>query len=266
MSAKAQRVFPSADPTVAAAEIPCFQFPGLSAHDELAHAVYTRHGGVSEPPYLSLNVSCATGDRMERVAINLQRIQQTLGARRLVGMKQVHGTRIVVLSAAQDPGPEADPFQADAMVTNLPGVALMVKQADCQAVILFDPEKKVIANVHCGWRGNTSNLLGRVIETMRTAFGCIPANLRAAIGPSLGPCCAEFTTYEALFPDSFRRYMVRRNYFDLWEISRRQLIQAGLRDDRIETAGVCTRCRTDLFFSYRGEGTTGRFATAVMLK
>jgi copper oxidase (laccase) domain-containing protein len=84
--------------------------------------------------------------------------------------------------------PEAEGFPADAMVTNLTGVALMVKQADCQAVILFDPEKKVVANVHCGWRGNTANLLGRVIDRMKASFGCTPAALRAAIGPSLGPC------------------------------------------------------------------------------
>jgi len=265
MLARRKIAFPSRDSSITAAEIPYFQFPALSGQDQLAHAVYTRHGGVSEPPYHSLNVSEATGDETARVAINLRMIQQTLGARRLMGMKQVHGTHIVTLTPGQDLTPEAGVFQADAMVTNLAGIALMVKQADCQAVILFDPEKKVIANVHCGWRGNTANLLGEVIDAMRTSFGCNPAALRAAIGPSLGPCCAEFTSYEALFPESFRRFMVRRNYFDLWEISRWQLLQAGLRDDRIETAGVCTRCRTDLFFSYRGEGTTGRFATVVML-
>jgi YfiH family protein len=266
MLARSKIAYPSREPGIAPAEIPYFQFPGLSGHDQLEHAVYTRHGGVSEPPYQSLNASYATGDKGDRVAINLRMIQQTLGARRLMGMKQVHGTHIVTLTQEQAPASEAGVFQADAMVTNLTGVALMVKQADCQAVILFDPDKKVIANVHCGWRGNTANLLAGVIDTMRASFGCTPATLRAAIGPSLGPCCAEFTSYEALFPESFRRFMVRRNYFDLWEISRWQLVQAGLRNDRIELAGVCTRCRTDLFFSYRGEGTTGRFATVVMLQ
>jgi YfiH family protein len=266
MLAKSKTAYPSGAPGIATAEIPYFQFPDLSAHDRLTHAVYTRHGGVSEPPYHSLNVSDATGDREDHVAINLRMIQQSLGARRLVGMKQVHGTRIVTLLREPAQAPEAVMFHADAMVTNLTGVALMVKQADCQAVILFDPDKKVIANVHCGWRGNVANLLAGVIDTMRVSFDCAPSTLRAAIGPSLGPCCAEFTSYEALFPESFRRFMVRKNYFDLWEISRWQLVQAGLRNDRIEVAGVCTRCRTDLFFSYRGEGTTGRFATVVMLR
>ena len=266
MLARSKIAYPPRDSGIAPAEIPFFQFPGLSEYDQLAHAVYTRRGGISEPPYHSLNVSYSTGDRRDRVAINLRMIQQSLAARRLVGMKQVHGTRIVTLTDEQAPASEAGVLQADAMVTNLIGVALMVKQADCQAVILFDPEKKVVANVHCGWRGNTANLLAGVIDTMRASFGCSPATLRAAIGPSLGPCCAEFTSYETLLPRSFHRFMVRKDYFDLWEVSRWQLLQAGLRSDRIELAGVCTRCRTDLFFSYRGEGTTGRFATVVMLR
>ena len=266
MLARSKTAHPSRDSAIEPVDIPFFQFPGLSGHDGLSHAVYTRHGGVSEPPYHSLNVSYATGDKEDRVAVNLRIIQQTLGARRLMALKQVHGTHIVTLTRESAPAPEAGMFEADAMVTNLPGVALMVKQADCQAVILFDPEKRVIANVHCGWRGNAANLLAAVIRKMRVSFGCAPATLRAAIGPSLGPCCAEFTSYEALFPESFRRFMARKNYFDLWEISRWQLLQAGLRNDRIELAGVCTRCRTDLFFSYRGEGTTGRFATVVMLR
>jgi len=229
------------------------------------HAVYTRHGGISEAPYHHLNVSSAVGDEAEHVAANLRTIRLALGARHLVGMQQVHGSHILILTDDRAQGLE-QPLEADAVVTNLPGVALMVKQADCQAVILVDPEKSVIANVHCGWRGNTANLLGKVIERMRGTFGSDPATLFAAIGPSLGPCCAEFTTFESLFPESFRRFMVKTNYFDLWEVSRWQLLQAGLREDRIEVAGLCTRCRTDLFFSYRGEGTTGRFATVAMLE
>lgn len=255
----------SEDRAIPPTEIPHLQFPGLSGYDRLVHAVYTRHGGVSEPPYRSLNVSYATGDEPDRVASNLRMIKQALQARHLVDMKQVHGTHILTLNEERALRPEAGAFQADAIVTNLTGVALMVKQADCQAVILLDPEKKVIANVHCGWRGNTANLLAKVIDRMKASFGCTPAALRAAIGPSLGPCCAEFTSHKTLFPEPFRRFMVRRDYFDLWEISRWQLLQSGLREDRIELAGICTRCRSDLFFSYRGEGRTGRFATVVML-
>jgi len=266
MLARSKTVRPSEALAISSIEIPYLQFPGLSLYDRLGHAVYTRHGGVSESPYRSLNVGDSTGDKADHVKINLRMIQQTLGARRLLGMKQVHGTGVLILDRDEAVSGEDGRSPADAMITNLAGVALMVKQADCQAVILFDPENMVIANVHCGWRGNTANLLAKVVDAMRASFGCAPAALRAAIGPSLGPCCAEFTSYETLFPEHFRRFMVKRSRFDLWEVSRWQLLQAGLRKNRIEIAGMCTRCRRDLFFSYRGEGTTGRFATVAMLR
>ena len=88
----------------------------------------------------------------------------------------------------------------------------------------------------------------------------------AAIGPSLGPCCAEFVIHEQIFPRLFGRFMRRENYFDLWEISRWQLSRAGLEEKGIDLAGLCTRCRTDLFFSYRAEGVTGRFGTVAMIR
>jgi YfiH family protein len=246
-------------------ELLCFQFPCLSSYGDLAHAVYTRHGGVSQPPFHSLNTSYSTGDSMERVRTNLQIIQTTMAARSLRSMKQVHGKDIAVIYH-DDPIASNDPPQADAMITDAPGMALMVKQADCQAVLLFDPVRKVISNVHCGWRANTQHLLADVVQRMRDGFGCHPSEIRAAIGPSLGPCCAEFITHDQLFPETFKRFMVRKNYFDLWALSRWQLAEAGLRKENIEVAGICTRCRTDLFYSYRGEGVTGRFATVMMLK
>ena len=134
----------------------------------------------------------------------------------------------------------------------------MVRQADCQGIILFDSTKGVVSNLHCGWRGNTHNILGSVIRRMKTDFGCREPDLMAAIGPSLGPCCAEFITHEQIFPEKFRRFMVREDYFDLWEISRWQLLVARLKEENIEVAGICTCCKTSMFYSYRAEGVTGR--------
>ena len=246
-------------------EVPFFRFPRLSLCPDLAHFVFTRHGGVSDSAFRSLNVSVGTGDSPTSVEANLSLIREVTGARALRFMNQVHGKNIAILpkTALQDGG---GPFTADAMVTDVAGVALLVKQADCQAVILYDPLRKVVANVHCGWRGNAQGLLTAVIAAMRAEFGCDPSRLRAAIGPSLGPCCAEFVTYQEIFPESFRPFMIRENYFDLWAVSRSQLVQSGLKEAHIESADWCTRCRTDLFYSYRGEGRTGRFATVVMLK
>jgi copper oxidase (laccase) domain-containing protein len=100
---------------------------------------------------------------------------------------------------------------------------------------------------------------------MEEEFGCRAGDMMAAIGPSLGPCCAEFINHEKIFPAEFVEFMIRNNYFDLWALSRRQLLGASLKSENIETAEICTKCRTDLFFSYRAEGVTGRFATVAML-
>lgn len=245
-------------------QTPLFRFHGLSTETRLAHAVFTRNGGTSAPPYNTLNTSYSSDDDPEKVNQNLRIIRSALGAEILGYMKQVHGKGIHVVPRDGPPVPP-EGITADAMITDRPGVALMVKQADCQGVILHDPGRGVLALVHCGWRGNTLDILGAAVARMKTEFGCSPAGIRAAIGPSLGPCCAEFKTHEEIFPAPFSRFMVRDNYFDLWAVSRWQLAQAGVTESRIETAGICTRCRTDLFFSYRAERETGRFATAAML-
>ena len=246
-------------------EVPYLQFPEMSRYEHLVHAVFTRQGGVSKAPYDALNTSYMTGDKPESVSRNLQLIKEAIGANHLVFMNQMHGKGILALRGKTF-GALGDPVEADAMITDQPRVALMVKQADCQAVLLFDPTRDVLANVHCGWRGNVHNILGSVVERMSTEFGCRPADLLAAVGPSLGPCCAEFVNYRQEFPEGFRRFMVREGYFDLWEISRWQLLEAGVAEDHLEVANICSRCRTDMFYSYRAEGTTGRFATVGMLK
>ena len=246
-------------------EVPYLQFARLASFTELQHAVYTRHGGVSQGAFRSLNLGSLTGDNPENVRANLEIVRATLGAHALKSVEQIHGTSIAVVRGMSAVVSE-EPVQADALITDLSGVPILVKQADCQAVILFDPARKAIANIHCGWRGTRGHILRKVIETMRVEFGCRASDLRAGIGPSLGPCCAEFVTHRELFPGSFTRFMVRENYFDFWAISRWQLTESGVREENIETAAICTKCRSDLFYSYRAEKTTGRFATAVMLK
>jgi hypothetical protein len=241
------------------------QFLSFSDYDYLIHGIFTRIGGVSKPPYDTLNSSYNVGDRSERVKENLQTIKDAIGAKYLISMNQVHGGGIVILRNDDHTRIEST-ANTDALITDIPSVALMVRQADCQGVILYDPVKAVLAVVHCGWRGNVRNFLGAVVNRMKSDFGCAGSDILAAVGPSLGPCCAEFTSYEEIFPEEFGEFIVRDNHFNLWEISRRQLLDAGLAENRIEIAEICTRCNTDLFYSYRGEGTTGRFATVAMLK
>lgn len=241
------------------------KFSQLSKHRQLAHGVFTRHGGVSESPYDTLNASYDTDDLPDCVEINLQIIKKAMGAEQLIFMNQVHGKEVLTIRKGHS-GDFKEAARVDAIITDRPGLALMVKQADCQAVILFDPVKGVVSNVHCGWRGNAYNILGSVVSRMRSDFGCRESRLMAAIGPSLGPCCAEFVTHEQIFPEKFRQFMVRENFFDLRKVSRWQLLEAGLNEENLEVAGICTGCRTDMFYSYRAEGVTGRFATVAMLK
>ncbi len=242
-----------------------FRFERLSQYEELTHEVFTRLGGVSRPPYDTLNVGNGIGDTPENVRINLQIIMGVVGTRQLRFMNQLHGKNISLFRKDMVPT-SSGVVNGDAIISNQSNIAVMAKSADCQTIILFDPVKRVVSNVHCGWRGNTLNIAADVVARMKSDFQCKPSHILAAIGPSLGPCCAEFVTHGEIFPKNFDRFMVRRNYFDLWRLSRWQLIEAGLKKENIEVAGICTRCRTDLFYSYRAEGATGRFATVVMLK
>lgn len=243
-------------------------FPCLNAVPELVHGIFDRRGGVSIPPYDSLNVAWSNGDQESAVRQNLMRVKEALGLTDLVAAPQVHGDNIVVID--QKTLPPQDPHlpvritpAADALISRLSGVGLMIKVADCQAVFVVDPVRQVVANVHCGWRGSVQGILGKVVDLMANLFGSRPAYLLATIGPSLGPCCAEFCNYPQELPASFLPFRIGNNHFDFWTISRRQLEEAGLRPEHIEIANRCTVCDPDRFFSYRSAKVTGRMAAVV---
>lgn len=240
----------------------------LTAVPGLVHGVFDRRGGVSLPPYDSLNVAWSNGDQKSAVCQNLMRVKEALGITDLVAAPQVHGDNIVVID--QKTLPPQDPHlparitpAADALISRLSGVGLMIKVADCQAVFVVDPVRQVVANVHCGWRGSVQGILGKVVDLMANLFQSRPVDLLAAISPSLGPCCAEFCNYCQELPASFLPYRIGNNHFDFWAISRRQLEEAGLRPEHIETANRCTVCDGDRFFSYRSAKVTGRMAAVV---
>lgn len=251
-----------------------FFWPALETVPGLVHAVFTRHGGVSRPPYATLNAGLSNGDSPEAVSENLRRIAAWIGLDTLVATPQVHGSRVLVVDEVflhetrwrHENGIRlAVGPQADAMVTASRGVGLMIKIADCQAVFLVDPVRRVVANVHCGWRGSVQNILAETVRVMQDRFKTDPADLIAAISPSLGPCCAEFRHFEREIPRALWTFQVRPTYFDFWAVSRHQLTACGVLPENIHTAGECTVCRPDKYFSYRGEKTTGRMAAVVGL-
>jgi polyphenol oxidase len=243
-------------------------FENLSKVPGLVHGVFTRHGGVSEPPYHTLNTALNNGDSQEAVLTNLLRVKKALGIQKLASSRQVHGDTIQMVDdgsfiRGENGADLAVPIPCDALATRLRGIGLMIRIADCQALFLVDPVERIVANIHCGWRGSVIELPIKAVHFLKEQFGCNPENILAAVSPSLGPCCAEFINYRRELPSSFLQYQVKPEYFDFWEITRQQLIGAGVRPEHIEIAGRCTVCESDHFFSYRGEHTTGRMAAVI---
>jgi YfiH family protein len=241
------------------------RFEHLSACGEIRHAIFLRTRGCSHAPFDRLNVSLAVGDEVRRVQCNRRLVADALDAPELVFVRQVHGRGVQVVDDRPIRDAAALP-EADVLITDRPGKWLVVQVADCQAILMYDPVRRAVANVHCGWRGSVANLAGHAVGALRGAFGCEPKNLLVGIGPSLGPCCAEFVNFREEIPARLWNYRRDTVYFDFWAMTRDQLIAAGVRADRIEISRLCTRCNTDRFFSYRGEKRTGRFPAVIGLK
>lgn len=245
-----------------------YQFKNLSACGGIAHRVFTRNSGSSQPPFASLNVSFGIGDAEKNVLLNRDIIARSMGSGELVFAHQVHGREVAVLSLDNREtanGTDGRVITADAMVTDIAERHLVIQVADCQAVLLYEPTRRVVGNIHCGWRGSIQNIIGRTVEVMEKEHGCRPERILAAIGPSLGPCCAEFVNYDREIPLEFWPYKDLNRHFDFWSLSRDQLKAAGVAEKNIEISRICTRCRTDEFFSYRADKTTGRFAAVIGL-
>ena len=211
------------------------------------HAMFSRQGGVSASPFTGLNLSFSVGDNSAAVSQNREKVKRQLNVQYLASAVQVHGDQVTVVKGLAS---DQEYKESDALITGQKGVGLLIQQADCQAVLLHDPQRKVIGAVHSGWKGSVANIIAKTVRAMQENFGTSPEDLRAVISPSLGPCCAEFVHYEKELPLPFHQWQVTDNYFDFWAISRWQLRAAGLRNENIETIGICTMCNED-FFSYR---------------
>ncbi|HSM73404.1 MAG TPA: polyphenol oxidase family protein [Desulfobacterales bacterium] len=244
-----------------------FQFGHFAQRPEIRHAVFTRLGGCSRDPFRGLNVSFDCGDERAAVAANRRLLVGAVGGGELVGLRQTHGTDLWSLSREdlEDRPPRGPAPSADGAVTDVAGRLLLIQVADCQSVMLYDPRRRVVANVHCGWRGSIANILGGAVALMQRRFGCQPETIMAGIGPSLGPCCAEFVNYRREIPEKFWGYRIGGDHFDFWALSRDQLRTAGLPESQIACGQICSRCNPHLFFSYRRARETGRFAAVIGL-
>ncbi|HHB75550.1 MAG TPA: peptidoglycan editing factor PgeF [Desulfobulbus sp.] len=232
----------------------------------IPHAMFARHGGDSIAPYSSLNCSYGVGDNVSTVRDNRRRMKKALGIQVIKGITQVHGNSILRVDSIDQ---ATESTKNDAMITNSPGIGLLIQQADCQAVLLHDPVKHVIAAIHNGWRGSVTNIIKKTIDRMQQDFAVQASDILAVISPSLGLCCAEFLQYQQELPSDFYPFKSANNHFDFRAISKHQLKQSGIMEKNIEIAGTCTACSNN-FFSYRratkrGTGTTGRNGSIIVL-
>jgi hypothetical protein len=240
--------------------LPSLQFLNLLECSFLRHAIFMREGGYSKGVYYSLNLSFDVGDREQTVKKNLALVRQYFGAKRLIWSSQIHNKNVLIV---KENTPFLDGF--DAFITNITKIGLLVKLADCQGILLCDVKKKVIAAIHCGWRGNVYNIIATTIKAMKDEFKSSPNDILAGISPSLGLCCGEFKDYKKLLPKAFWCYRTKETYFDWWSISYDQLLAAGVPKEQIEIIPICTVC-DKRFFSYRrNKGKTGRFGAIIML-
>jgi YfiH family protein len=289
------------------------QFSHFLQFPDLIHASFTRLGGYSKTPYQGLNVSYSNGDDFDNVIRNRLLALAALHIQTYpcATLWMVHGAEVATLGVGTWDDWRTDwPYRsyfidqheliwttkprrkADALITRHCGVALAMSSADCVPLMCYDPVERVIGLVHAGWRGTARGIAAITLQAMSEQFGSEPKNIRAGIGPSIGPCCYEvsedvrcyFMGQQEFDPDptgvSYRKLIRESAVFtikrmqsrdslrlDLWETNRNQLLMAGVLSEHIESSEICTSCKNEHFFSHRGEhGKAGRFPSILALR
>jgi YfiH family protein len=286
-SAKTQSVKRRASPSAAdwrelhSGGLRILQASALARLSWLLHGFSTRPGGASvldgEPV---LNLGFTEWDSRENVFENRNRLLHALGAGRmgLASLRQFHSDVVCHYESAP-----SEPGRGDASFTDRSGLLLAVQTADCVPILLADTRRRAVAAVHAGWRGTLRRIVQKTIGRMRMQFGTRPEDLVAAFGPAIGGCCYEVGTevshaFHAQFPDAGEWFDELRTgdepdplqwlsmmppghqpppqnvRLNLRAANRSQLLEAGVSARNISVSDLCTRCRPDLFFSYRREG------------
>ena len=259
--------------------IPYGYSEGMAAAGGVAHGFSTRVGGVSQGTYESLNLGFLRGDDRENVLENYRRFCAAIGAdvTSLVLSNQVHSD-VVRLCTSADRGKGFDipgDYEADGLMTDVPGLGLVVFGADCLPVLLYDPVRRAVAAVHAGWRGTALGIVRRAVEQMAQCYGSRPEDILAAIGPGISKCCFEThedvpnAMTEALGACALRYIEVLPNgkfHVDLKGLNALRLEQAGVRGEHIAVSPECTVCRSDKYWSHRvTRGERGSQAALIQL-
>lgn len=244
-------------------------------------AFSTRHGGVSDGVYDSLNMGLHVGDRNELVLENRSRFLAVFEAQldNVVCCQQVHGN-VVTRVDRNDLGRGARQLSAaipnsDAMITNERGLYLLSFYADCVPVYLYDPVNRAIGIAHCGWKGTMGRIALHTLAALQKEYGTSAPEVQVFIGPGIGPCCFQIQPdlaekVNAEFPSLHDIITYNDNESCNWDLqatNRKLLMEIGVQASHISTCEICTACHTDIFYSHRREkGKTGRLGALIGLE
>ncbi len=232
--------------------ITTYYFNIFDRYPEVLNFALSRLGGMSQGEYGSLNIAFHVGDTPEHVLENRKLLADAIliDADAFTCGEQVHGAQVAVINAktaGRGAKSLADAIPGtDSLITNVPGVPLMIQTADCAAVSLYDPKNQAIGVAHAGRKGSEAEITLKTMEAMHDTYGSCAENLVVGIGPCIYPCCYDM---------------------DLPGLIKEQLLAAGVKPENIEESRICTSCDNDIFFSYRADDrVTGRFANILMLR
>jgi polyphenol oxidase len=250
----------------------CLHSELLSSHG-FRHGFSLRGGGVSRPPFDSLNLARSVGDELEHVAENLRRFAAAVGfdPSRLYEVSQVHGAEVACADAAHEPA-TLRATQADALLASAPDSAVGVRVADCVALLLADPDSGQVAAIHAGWRGTAAHVAPRAVAALCAQAGTAPDRLLAALFPHIGAEAfevgdevAELVAASAPGEPGVVVRGAGKPHVDLARALCAQLCAAGLAPQAIERVPGCTFSDRERFFSYRRDGAASGRHLAVIL-
>ena len=240
----------------------------------LTHALFTRHGGVSEDPFAQLNVGATVGDRPDAVNQNIERIFSVLKRRpnSLFDSCLVHGVD-ALLAEAPRPQRLMPPPDGDIVLTRNPKVSLFMRYADCFPLLFYDPVQPAVALAHAGWKGTVQRVAAKAVHEMEKHFATKASDLIVAIGP--GICVQHYEVgpnvireVKQAFGEDAQLLLPTLNgsvHFDLFAANQHALDKVGV--EQIENAEICTATNTQDWFSHRAEGgKTGRFGVLLALE
>ncbi len=263
-------------------QIKYLTFPLLEEAGMVRHLFSTREGGVSQGIYASMNLSYTRGDEKEAVDENFRRIAEIFETTpdRIVCSKQTHTTNVRLVTE-EDCGKgvvrPADYEDVDGMITNEPGIILCTVYADCVPLYFVDVKNRGIGLAHSGWRGTVGRMGEVMLKEMRDAFGTMPEDVLAAVGPSICRECYEVgeevaQAFRESFPGEWEQFFTAgkekgKYQLDLWEANKRILLHGGVLPEHLAVTDLCTCCNSQFLFSHRAsQGKRGNLGAFLELR